>query len=83
MNKVILVIDDPMRCLNCPLAKHIHMGGRICGMGNNAIDIDSKERPDWCPLKEAPKKDEEYHLLEWSAGYKKGWNDCINYVTSD
>ena len=83
MNKVILVMDDPMRCIDCPLAKHIHMGGRVCGMGNNAIDIDSKARPDWCPLKEAPKKDEEYHLLEWGAGYKMGWNDCVNYVTID
>jgi hypothetical protein len=83
MNKVILVINDPVRCLNCPIAKHIHMGGRVCGISNNVIDIDSKVRPDWCPLKEAPEKDEICYLQQWSNGYKKGWNDCVNYVAGE
>ena len=82
MNKVILVMDDPMRCIDCPLAKYKHRGSWLCGIGNNAIDVDSMVRPDWCPLKEAPERDEVCRLLEWGAGYKSGWNDCVNYVTS-
>ena len=27
MSKVILVMDDPMRCIDCPLAKYKHRGG--------------------------------------------------------
>ena len=72
-----------MRCIDCPLAKYKHRGGWLCGMGNNTIDVDSKARPDWCPLKEAPEKDEVHRQLEWGDGYKRGWNDCVNYVTSN
>lgn len=82
MNKVILVMDDPMRCINCPLAKHIHMGGRVCGMGSNAIDIDSKARPDWCPLKEAPEEQ-----LIWygddSQDWDKGYNSCLREIIGE
>lgn len=83
MNKVILVMDDPMRCIVCPMAKHRHMGGWFCGAECKVIDVDSMVRPDWCPLKEAPEKDETYYLHEWSAGYKKGWNDCVNYLVGE
>ena len=79
MSKVVLVIDDPIRCINCPLAKYIYNGGWVCGMNYNAIDVDLKTRHDWCPLKETPEKDEVCYLREWSNGYKKGWNDCVNY----
>ena len=83
MSKVILAMDDPMRCIDCPMAKYVHMDGQICGMKRNIIDVNSKTRPDWCPLKSAPEKDEECYLLEYSAGYKRGWNDCINYLIDE
>ena len=85
MNKAILVIDMPNSCKECSLFGSNYADMCCKGMNNRGIDYPFPEdfRQDWCPLKEAPKKDEEYHLLEWGAGYKMGWNDCVNYVTSD
>lgn len=76
MNKVILVMDDPMRCINCPLVKHIHMGGWFCGVGHKVIDVDSMVRPDWCPLKEAP----EEQMIWYEDGrsdWERGYNNCV------
>ena len=82
MDKVILVIDDPVRCLHCPIAKHIHMGGRVCGIDNKAIDVGAKERPDWCPLMPAPEEQ-----LIWygddSQDWDKGYNACLREIVGD
>lgn len=67
MNKVILIMDDPVFCCNCPLAKskkHIVTKEEywVCGIGHQTkydyvwepIDINSNAKPDWCPLIPAP-----------------------------
>lgn len=84
MNKAILVIDMPDSCDKCPLF-HGFYTDMTCGANNYGINYPYPKdfRQDWCPLKPAPEKDEKYHLLEWSAGYKKGWNDCVNYVAGE
>lgn len=69
MGKMILVIDDPKFCCNCPSAKskkHNITKEEIwlCGIAHkdkydyywNPIDIDSDTKPDWCPLKSVPEK---------------------------
>ena len=70
MNKVVLVMNDPMFCLNYHLAKsHRHIITKeerwFCGIGHGGdygdwvyelIDIDSETRPDWCPLRPVPTK---------------------------
>lgn len=90
MNKVILVIDDPMFCCNCPLAhsrKHwvTKEDVWICGKGHNGehgdyiwerIDMDAETRPDWCPLKELPS-----HMICFGEDdYTEGYNDCLNEI---
>lgn len=93
MNKVILVMNDPMFCSNCPLAKsykHIMTAEEhwFCGVGHSTkngdvfekIDINSEARPDWCPLKPLPEKDTRNHAWEWGQGHQRGWNQCIDKI---
>ena len=80
MDKVILVIDDPMRCLNCPIARYMHMGGRVCGVGNKSIDVDAEVRPDWCPLKPAP---EEQLVWNDDDDWVIGYNNCVHEIMGD
>lgn len=71
MGKMIFVINDPVFCSNCPLAKsrkhNITKEERwYCGIRHQGqysfewiyepIDMDSEIKPDWCPLKELPEK---------------------------
>lgn len=79
MSKVILVMDDPVRCIDCPLAKYKHRGSWLCGMGNNTIDVDSKTRPDWCPLKEAPEEQLVWYDDEKS-DWERGYNNCLRDI---
>lgn len=86
MDKAILVIDMPDCCGECPIhASYADNAFSIREYWCTAMgeDVNPKTKPDWCPLKPAPEKDEAYYLHEWSAGYKKGWNDCVNYVVGD
>lgn len=77
MNKAILVIDMPDDCFECNFCVELSAQDRCVAAGKRIFTLG---KPDWCPLKPAPEKDEVYYLHEWSAGYKKGWNDCVNYV---
>ena len=100
MNKVILVIDDPMYCLNCPLARMRPSGnGYVCGIGHpgikehpfgwtyEAVDMESKTKPYWCPLKTVPRKQAEGGT--WTAdgyiedGFPIGWNACIEEILNE
>jgi hypothetical protein len=73
MNKVILVMGDPMFCFNCPLArnkKHRVTKEEVwyCGIAHKTdkdyywekVDMDSEVKPDWCPLKAVPEKYDMY-----------------------
>ena len=93
MSKVVLVMNDPMFCGNCPLAnshKHIITAEEhwFCGIGYNTkkdyvfkkIDMDSEIKPNWCPLKPLPEKDKGDYVLQYSQGYQEGWNDCIKAI---
>ena len=65
MNKAILVIDMPACCRECPLCGEDHMTYRdYCRVTNNHIW--TLDKPDWCPLKPAPKKQ---NNIDWPAGF--------------
>lgn len=86
MDKAILVIYMPDCCGECPIhASYADSAFSIREYWCTTIgeDVNPKIKPDWCPLKPAPEKYESYYLHEWSAGYKIGWNDCVNYVVGD
>ena len=93
MDKVILVMDDPMFCLNCPLArKRPFRGGYVCGIGHpgdggvvwvyEAVDMESEIKPDWCPLKAAPEKYnmDAPHDTDYDMEYEYGYNACIDEI---
>lgn len=95
MDKAILVIDNPMFCCNCPLARERpHRGGYVCGIGHpgeysfvwvyEPVDMDSETKPDWCPLKELPEKMEGYNSIKYQWGdYEDGWNHCIDCLVDE
>lgn len=88
MSKAILVIDMPNSCKECSLLfRDEYSDWCPCKVKENITDIfehiEKLNKPNWCPLKPAPEKDEIYYLHEWSAGYKKGWNDCVNYLVGE
>ena len=82
MSKAILVIDMPESCDKCPLLGGFYSDLCCKGMGNRGINYPYPKdfRQDWCPLKPFPREDKGNYLLEYSNGYQKGWNDCINYL---
>ena len=94
MNKVILVMNDPMFCCNCPLARmRFNRGGYVCGIARQTdkdcywekVDMDSETKPDWCPLKPLPKKlyIGKDGIMDCTNDFPYGWNACINEILSD
>lgn len=95
MNKVILIMDDPMFCCNCPLAKNkkhnITKEERwYCGIGHQGeysfvwvyepIDMDSETKPDWCPLRTVPEKEYADTGIMEVDEFAAGWNACIDEI---
>lgn len=85
MDKAILLMDVPEKCIDCNLCvldmdaslSCYYYKREIC---NNVGENNS--RPEWCPLKELPKEDHENHYPdEWEDGYADGWNECIREIT--
>ena len=57
----------------------------FCGILNEDVEVyyyHGDGRPEFCPLKEIPKKMDESYLASQKDGikqsYKHGWNNCIN-----
>lgn len=82
MNKAILIMDIPSKCLDCNLCildmdasiSCFYCKREICdNVGENV------KRPDWCPLRELPDKK---NWGEMFNGNIKGWNDCLKEITS-
>ena len=81
MAKGIIVVDVPDECENCLFSKRHAVPLQdysFCSILTRGVIQDGKKRPDWCPIKEAPKKSEVVPLGEKS--YVSGWNACINEV---
>lgn len=61
--KAILVIDNPKNCEECPLSLEIEgqYNTNICrGCGGYRANLDSKKKPEWCPLKETISEEHNY-----------------------
>lgn len=72
MSKAILVMDMPENCFKCKLQDWAN-----CRIVKGCHTGDT--RPDWCPLKEVPKKLDYIGLEE----YDKGYNACIDAILGD
>lgn len=87
MAKAILVMDMPERCNDC-YAVHMSQNGLFCRAAKEHLQPKA-ERPDWCPLRELPKKKETHTVLElhsngrWSEGMKAGFNICLGEILKE
>ena len=87
MSKSVLVIDTPESCTECKIGHD--MSGYmevciICQIANKAtLNDEAESRPDWCPLKPLPKKDDFVNIPhgEYYTGYHDGWDNCIDEIT--
>ncbi len=83
MSKSILIIDTPECCDYCPLGRIFGMAGAVeCKTGNEiAVNWNGAIIPDWCPLKEMPKKIDENNTHIYREYYRAhGYNACIDEI---
>lgn len=87
MSKSILVIDTPRDCFGCPCYSSGENGVYFCNKENRIIskqDIE-KYKPDWCPLRDLPKKKEVRNFCLGKGdyeqkSYQQGFNSCIDEI---
>ena len=82
--KVVLVMDNPKECRECPCMNSCDFGV-FCGATGKEIkyDYDKFEYtiPLWCPLKALPKQREIFnHCDDYLNGIDDGWNNCIDEI---
>ncbi len=81
MNKSVLVIDTPEKCISCIYVGIFHYFCRI-----NCRDIKGvSTKPEWCPLKPLPEKKEYIVPIDNVESQKDiiavGWNACLKEIT--
>ncbi len=81
MNKSVLVIDTPEKCISCIYVGIFHYFCKI-----NCRDIkDVSTKPEWCPLKPLPEKKEYIVPIDNVESQKDiiavGWNACLKEIT--
>lgn len=78
MNKAILVLDEmPEDCENCPLENKMYISCIVICRRTSKF---KGSRPDWCPLRPMPEKQDDYHPTVYGMGYERGWNDAIKAI---
>lgn len=96
-DKLLLLIDTPENCYDCPFGTTYCGELEYVGyceladcldcdvilMTEEHYDCESKSRPDWCPLKPLPEKDDFVNVPhgEYYTGYHDGWDNCIDEIT--
>ena len=83
MSKSVLVIDTPEDCHSCYL-RGFTLNLQYCrAKQGSAIIVDTSVKPDWCPLKPLPEKDDFVNVPhdEYYTGYHDGWDNCIDEIT--
>ena len=96
MSKVMLIMDKPDACIECPLcfkAEEISIGAfeyrRLYSCKRVPEDVEDiyledilHKKPDWCPLKDVPNKIE--NAIGDMDYYKAiGFNACINEILKE
>lgn len=80
MSKAILVMDDmPKNCAECPMLTPELTCHYYGNWSKDRVFLKGDIKPDWCPLKEAPKKPDYPPINESS--FVAGWNACIDEIT--
>lgn len=88
MSKVVLVMDMPNTCIDCPC--HFADDSEMvrCGKEDKELLADDIQtfKPDWCPLKDMPKKTNAGievcigNKTECIKSYVDGYNACIDEI---
>lgn len=88
MAKAILVMDMPGSCFGCNFCHINSSGGEDRCQAfevSRAVNSETYEKPDWCPLRELPEKKEELSVEEYEFGglgkaFTSGWNACLDEI---
>lgn len=86
MAKAVLVMDMPESCFGCYLCHIDYEKDRTtCQAYETAKEVNSNifEKPEWCPLRELPKRKEELPVEKYEFGglgkaFTSGWNTCLD-----
>ena len=81
MAKAMLIIDVPTKCAECQLFYNT-AGTKMCEAIGRLVECENK-RPEWCPLREVPKKKIKSKADSTSLiriGEIKGYNACIDEI---
>ena len=89
MNKSVLVIGTPERCIDCEIGQNMSNAMEVCIrcpiVGKSALDGEAETIPGWCPLKPLPEKKEYINSnsnIETTKNIAAaGWNACIDEIT--
>lgn len=97
MSKSVLVIDTPENCYDCPFGTEYCgnynyegncelaecLGNIMTLITEEHYGCKSESKPDWCPLKPLPEKDDFVNVPhdEYYTGYHDGWDNCIDEIT--
>ncbi len=79
MSKGYILVDVPKSCRDCEFF------GFVCRITNEKCEYYNEDgRPDWCPIRELPKKMEVCGRYpqpgEPVPSYRIGWNKCIEQM---
>lgn len=78
MAKAVLVMDMPEQvCQKCTLCYETEDDEYLCCATGKLLP--DGEKPDWCPLRELPKKANHPAYCD-NGRFDKGWNACIDEI---
>lgn len=100
MSKAVFTMETPKNCYECPFSCEwfgdpayeacCELYGNLLAEEEALIteeyyDYESKEKPDWCPLKPLPEKKEYINSVSNIEATKNiaaaGWNACLDEIT--
>lgn len=84
MAKAVLVMDMPETCKDCSCKYPSYKDDALydCAITGKTIPINGGrygEKPDWCPLRELPKKANHPAYCD-NGRFDKGWNACLDKI---
>lgn len=89
--KVVLVIEEPNECIDCPCYRQTKEDGELfedCKAMMKPLNWrEVTEKPSWCPLKpisdpkSMTKADHTYD--PWEDTYRRGYNACLDEIVGE
>lgn len=87
MSKSILILDTPKKCGECPIcaswqSSAFSIREYWCTASENT-SVDPDDKPNWCPLKPAPKKQDAWYDDDEGSAWIRGYNNCVREIMSE